>query len=591
MDLENRSEAEADFVDRVYAVAMEPERYVELLHAWHARLENSTGNEFQNLEGLIPHLDNHLFRADTLLSSVGTGTNAVPTRLRDYLDRDTQATVAVDANGAIQGLNHAARISFSVGDGDSLSDLPFDDIDIQDLSKEITLMLAPDPSAASPKLFRFTILGTQRQIFLALTTFSPISGRPLVLIKSADFIWPAELDDLVKNAFGLTQAELEVVRQLCEGASIQSIAEERGVGTKTVRAQLTSIYEKTDTKNQTELVRLALGLCRLNLIAEKASGDAVKPSNSGVISPPFPHEEHRNLVTLPDGRVMEYADFGDPQGTPVLHLHCEVFGDAWSARMVADATERGFRIISPARPGHGRSTQLSKRQNGPETHSQDLIWLLDRLGIDKAIHVYQMAGGNFSLQHHHDAPDRVLGVVVVGQLFPFDAGIEGLRPPYMQRLLASAITSSDKVLGFLTRGGAAYLNRVGPKRFFQMLISESDTDFKTLETPEFMQTMAHGINSAAAQGHLGYYSDYRDIVADPMGKLLAIDAPVRVMIAGQAKAEEAANLRHAIDRKPNFKEKFLEDAGTFLFFSHHADVVDSIEEVVKAANAKGKSGN
>ena len=374
-------------MDRVYAVALEPERYVELLHAWHARLEDSSGGEFQNIEGLIPHLENHLFRADTLLSSVGTGASAVPTRLRDYLELDNQATVAVDRSGNIQGLNHSARVSFRVGDGDHLNDLPFDETDLQNLSDEVSTTFGVQPDKISPKLFRFTIKGTDRLVFLALTTFAPISGHPLVLIKSADFVWPSELDDLVKEAFELTQAELEVVRQLCEGASIQLIAEGRGVGTKTVRAQLTSIYDKTDTRSQTELVRLALGLCRLNLIAERTTGDAIKPQMQAAAAPPYPHDTHRQLLQLPDGRLMDYSEFGDPSGIPVLHFHCEVFGDAWSARMAEDAAARGLRVISPARPGHGRSTQLSKGQNGPMTHSQDLAWLQDRMGIKKAIHV------------------------------------------------------------------------------------------------------------------------------------------------------------------------------------------------------------
>lgn len=93
--------------------------------------------------------------------------------------------------------------------------------------------------------------------------------------------------------------------------------------------------------------------------------------------------------------------------------------------------------------------------------------------------------------------------------------------------------------------------------------------------------MAHGIALSGAQGHMGYLSDYRHVVDCPMDKLLALEVPVRVLIGGQSRPEEAANLRFAIQRKQNFKEKMLEDAGTFLFFSHSEDVVDSLEEVAE----------
>lgn len=33
----------------------------------------------------------------------------------------------------------------------------------------------------------------------------------------------------------------------------------------------------------------------------------------------YPREE--NSLRLPDGRTLSYADYGDPQGTPLIGLH------------------------------------------------------------------------------------------------------------------------------------------------------------------------------------------------------------------------------------------------------------------------------
>ena len=61
-------------------------------------------------------------------------------------------------------------------------------------------------------------------------------------------------------------------------------------------------------------------------------------------------------VALRDGRTLEYADLGDPAGTPVLYFHGTP-GTAGQAVVVADAARaNGVRLIAPSRPGYGAST-------------------------------------------------------------------------------------------------------------------------------------------------------------------------------------------------------------------------------------------
>jgi len=72
-----------------------------------------------------------------------------------------------------------------------------------------------------------------------------------------------------------------------------------------------------------------------------------------------------DLLALPDGRSLAYAEFGDPDGRPVLFFH---------------ATP-GVRLIAPDRPGVGRST--------PQPHRRLLDWpddvrhLADALGLER----------------------------------------------------------------------------------------------------------------------------------------------------------------------------------------------------------------
>ena len=58
--------------------------------------------------------------------------------------------------------------------------------------------------------------------------------------------------------FGLTRAEIELALAVVETGSRKAAAEMRGVSDATARAQLTSIFDKTGVRRQTELVRLLM---------------------------------------------------------------------------------------------------------------------------------------------------------------------------------------------------------------------------------------------------------------------------------------------------------------------------------------------
>ena len=66
--------------------------------------------------------------------------------------------------------------------------------------------------------------------------------------------------DLVRSLFGLTGRELQVVRLLAEGHSIDSLSATIEVSRNTTRAHLRSIYAKTKTTSQVELIQLCSGL-------------------------------------------------------------------------------------------------------------------------------------------------------------------------------------------------------------------------------------------------------------------------------------------------------------------------------------------
>ncbi len=67
-------------------------------------------------------------------------------------------------------------------------------------------------------------------------------------------------------------------------------------------------------------------------------------------------------VTLPDGRVLAYEEYGDPAGFPVLSFHGGMSSRLDAAPAHEAAVAAGVRLVSPDRPGMGLSTYQPGRR-------------------------------------------------------------------------------------------------------------------------------------------------------------------------------------------------------------------------------------
>lgn len=85
--------------------------------------------------------------------------------------------------------------------------------------------------------------------------------RPVVMLIFYDPATAAAVDpSLLYAVFGLTPAEARIACLLAEGLTLKEIARQQGTQHETVRKQLRSIYIKTATNRQPDLVRLLLHL-------------------------------------------------------------------------------------------------------------------------------------------------------------------------------------------------------------------------------------------------------------------------------------------------------------------------------------------
>ena len=100
----------------------------------------------------------------------------------------------------------------------------------------------------------YTLLSPQREM-------GSFGLRPVVMLLFYHPPSAPPIDaSLLYAVFGLTPAECRIATLLAEGLSLKQIAYEQGTQHDTVRKQLRSIFQKTSTNRQPELIRLLLHL-------------------------------------------------------------------------------------------------------------------------------------------------------------------------------------------------------------------------------------------------------------------------------------------------------------------------------------------
>jgi len=130
-----------------------------------------------------------------------------------------------------------------------------------------------------------------------------------------------------------------------------------------------------------------------------------------------------SIIRLPDGRRLAYQDGAVAAGPPVVFFH----GLPGCRLLHPDALRIGppsIRLITVDRPGFGQSDPRPGRSL--DDTADDIVALLDHLGIAN-VHVAGASGGGPpALAFAHRAPDRVRAVAVAAGPIDAPGGLAGI---------------------------------------------------------------------------------------------------------------------------------------------------------------------
>ena len=207
-----------------------------------------------------------------------------------------------------------------------------------------------------------------------------------------------------------------------------------------------------------------------------------------------------NLLNLSDGNRLCWAEYGDPEGTPIFVFHGNPGSRlSWGA-MPGSPFLEGVRLVAPDRPGYGRTGFKSLAlQRWPN----DVAELANHLGIAKFAVFGPSGGAPYALACAWKIPDRVTGVAVFGAVGPYVPEAVGGVIPSLKLLwriakpLQWAVRFQMWLMSLAARKNPAWVVR--KMRDLEL----KDEDKTVLDRPEILELFSVDFPEAYRQNGIG----------------------------------------------------------------------------------------
>ena len=563
----------AEIVDRLYDVALDPIRLEDLLEVWEGSVAPLRVGPVERAIPLEdPEIEAHMRRATVFLdryeaSIEGGGYRSV------LEDIPRSAAFLADGGAKIAECNRAAGVAFSITAGGPFADLPFEDEDRDLLAGVIRKVAAGRAEKVVTLRMRSVITGSP--VIVRVSGVKSDAPQPLALVLSTELVWPEGFEATVQEAFGLTGAEVEIVRGITLGLPVKDIAEARGRSLDTVRTQLRSILSKTETHSQSELVRVVLGLMDVALIPTDTTAAALP---EGATLRPLAEQS----LTLADGRSLTWIEFGHPKGQPVLYMHLDYGLIRWTAAAERHAALRKLRVIVPVRAGYGRSTLHAKGVDHLEGVTEDYAAVLDHLGVTGAIALPLGADLRFAMNLANTRPDLVVGIVGCACQLPLRSAQQYERMDKWQRFILANARYAPRVLPFLVQAGFSLARRLGKEGFLRQVNGGSPADIATFARPDVCEAVLTGSDVCLTRKWSAHEAFTRECIGserDWSAVVRGCTVPVELLQADQDPQTPMLTIQELMGDYPHLKVRFLPDTGQLLFFAEWPLALEQVEKM------------
>lgn len=214
--------------------------------------------------------------------------------------------------------------------------------------------------------------------------------------------------------------------------------------------------------------------------------------------------------SITTGRLMTRVLFSGPEdGTPVIFLHGNISSATWWEEVMVTLPP-GFRGIAPDQRGFGEADPAQKidATRGMGDLADDVVALLDHLGIEQAHVVANSLGGSVTWRLLMGCPERFLTVTLIAPGSPYGfGGVKGIEatPCYDDFAGSGGGLANPELIKRLAAGDSSAESMFSPRAAFRMLVVK----------PPFIPQREDALIEAMLAMHLGDQDYPGDFVRSP----------------------------------------------------------------------------
>ncbi len=208
--------------------------------------------------------------------------------------------------------------------------------------------------------------------------------------------------------YELTEKEQNVLLKLIHGRNVKETATELFVSDNTVKTHLKSLFRKTDSKSQADVIRLAL-------THQSQVLDSYFDPTSGGLANIVSEKTPDKFVTLKDGFKIAYREYGPPQGNPIVVCH-----NGYGCRLMVPnhlfpvLSKHNKRLIIPDRPGTGLTVF---RKGHPHSWNDSFNEFIDLLELGNYEVIGSVMGSAFAIIHAASAGEQLKRLHLASPVF------------------------------------------------------------------------------------------------------------------------------------------------------------------------------
>lgn len=257
-------------------------------------------------------------------------------------------------------------------------------------------------------------------------------------------------------------------------------------------------------------------------------------------------------TTVARGRKLTYAEYGCPDGVPVVFLHGTP-GSRYLAKLFHSVSEEcGVRLLAPDRPGFGDSSSWADRS--VDKSSQFIIPVLDDANVDTVGLIAFSGGAPYALATAASSPERISKVDIVAGATPSTVTDD---TPAMQRFLARLATTSPTLLGGLFGVQRWLAERRGPSFITAQYTAGDTTETVPDETAEIVK---QDFIQAFANHRSGAVTEFRHMTSDWTIDYSAIESKVTLWHGENDTNVPISGVRRVENEIPTAELHVLDDA-------------------------------